>query len=239
MGLFDLFKKKEELPQGMRVVEYDPPEQHARIIVDSLNIMNKTTNPDTYFSRYKLASNKACLISGLKASIYNGMTANDIYNMLHNDKDRLHREFIDRLFISKKENQLVYQLHEVGLSMSPETREYFVSKLNGKRFRFCKVKFSNQGNKLYTYVTKDKTIAIGDTVTVPTGNKFVPDSTVLQVVDVFNASLDELDFPIEQLRCVERKLKGITCPHCGASISVDVGKKTGKCEYCQAEFYLL
>ena len=241
MGLFDMFRKKEQLPQGMRVVEYDPPEQHARIIVDSMNLINKTTNPDTYFSRYRLASNEACLISGMRGAIYNGMDAEQIYRMLNDkrEKDKLHREFIDRLFDAKKENQLTYQMYEVGLHMSPETRAYFVAKLAGKKYHFCKVRFSDQSNKLYTYVTKDKSINIGDTVTIPTGNTFVPDSKVLQVVDVFDASLDELEFPIESLRCVERKLKSITCPHCGASIQVDTGHKTGKCTHCQAEFYFV
>ena len=67
--------------------------------------------------------------------------------------------------------------------------------------------FNDRSNKLYTYVTKDKSISVGDIVTIPTGNKFVADSKILQVAEVFDASLDELEFPIEALRCVERKLQ--------------------------------
>ena len=55
MGIFSNNEKRQLQNKPMRVVEYDPPVQHARIIVDSMNLINKTTNPDTYFSRYKLA----------------------------------------------------------------------------------------------------------------------------------------------------------------------------------------
>lgn len=225
----------------IKVVKYDPPIQHVHIITDSLNIMNKTTNPDTYFSRYRTASNESILISDYDEIIYNGMTPIEIHNMLNDDyeKDELHIEFIDRLFRENKEDLLTYQLYEVGLHMSEEVREYFVNKLNGKKYHFCKVKFNENSNRLYTYVTKDKDINIGDTVTIPTGNGFVPESKVLQVADVFEASLDSLEFPLVNLRCVERKLKSIECPHCGAALRVDSIKKVGKCPHCDSEFYFI
>ena len=204
--------------------------------------MNKTTNPETYFSRYKLASDKACMISDyLSRPIYNGMNARQIYEMLSNprSRDNMHKAFIDRLFDAGKEDLLVYSLYEVGLGMSPQVRQYFVHKLAGKTYHFCKVRFNDNSNKVYTYVTKDRGITIGDTVTVPTGNGFVPESTVLQVVDVFDSSIDKLGFSIEKLRCVERKLKSVVCPHCGASLTINVAGKTGKCTHCGADFYFL
>lgn len=228
-------------PQGEQIVIYDPPAQHARIIAESLSIMEKTTNPSTYFDRYTLASNKSCMISQYPYAIYKGKTASQIHQMLYDgrSKDKLHREFIDRLFAAGKEDTLTYQLYDYGLDMSKSTREYFVKKLSGKKYHFCKVRFGKENSKLYTYVTKDKSISEGDTVTVPTGNCFVPESTVLQVVEVYDGSLDELCFPIESLRCVERKLKSISCPHCGAHIQVVAKGNAGKCQYCDAEFYFI
>ena len=168
------------------------------------------------------------------------MKDDKIYEMLNDryEMNMFHRDFIDRLFESGFEDRLTYQINEVGYSMMPETREYFVNKLKGKKYHFIKVEFP-ESKKLYTYVTKDASIMPGDTVTIPTGNGFVPDSKVKQVVDVFDAALEELEFSIEKLRCVEEKLKNIHCPNCGASIELDVREKTGKCKYCQAMFYLL
>ena len=222
-------------------VIYDPPEQHARIIVDSLNLIFKTKNPDTFFYRYKLASNEACGISDVDGAIYNGMNARQIYDWLNDreSKNKLQRDFIDKLFEEGRENSIAYQTYEVGYSMTPESRQYYIDRLNGKRFHFCKVKFDVGSNKLYTYITKDESVKVGDTVSVPTGNSYVPESKVVQVEETFDGALEDLPFEITSLRCVERKLKGIQCPHCGASISIDVGKKTGKCEHCGAEFFML
>ena len=216
-------------------------ERKADILRESLEIMDKTLNPDTYFSRYKLASNKACVMRHNPGVIYKGMDAGEIYEMLNDEfsKDDLHMEFIDRLFDAGRENILAYQIHDVGYSMSQAVRDYIVDMFDGKKFRFCKVSFNEPDNKTYTYITKNRKLQVGDTVTVPTGNKSVPNSKLAQVVETFDASLDELGFPIERLRCIESKLKSISCPHCGASISVDVAEKKGKCAYCSAEFYLI
>lgn len=238
MGLFFNRKKKEnKYPEGTNVrITVDYPEQHAAIIVDSFRIMNQTTNPDTYFSRYKLASNKACHIMGYKPAIYNGMTAEDIYYFLSEKKDRLHVEFIERVFDAGKENLFVYQMREIGLSMSREVRDYLVNRFGDKKFHFCRVSFNDRSSRTYTYVAKDKTISVGDTVTILAGNGFVKEEKIMQVVGIFDGSLKQLDFSIENLRCVERKLKSIICPSCGASIEVYENGKVGRCKYCGAEF---
>lgn len=222
-------------------VTYDPPEQHARILVDSLRLLESTTNPDTYFSRYKLAGNEACHISDYRGVVWNGMNAAQIERMLREESsmNMLHRKFIDRLFAEGKEDRLTFQMYEVGGYMTKSTLAYFKQKLGGKKYHFCKIRFNDMSNKLYTYVTKDKSVTIGDTVTIPTGNGYVPESKVMQVVEVFDGSLDELGFPIENLRCVERKLKSIVCPHCGASIQINTSEKLGKCTKCQSEFYFI
>ena len=166
------------------------------------------------------------------------MNSRQIFNMLNDPykRDAWHRKFINHLFERGKEDNLVFHMREAA--MSEASFDYFVKRLNGKKYHFCKVGFP-ESNKLYTYVAKDTSIKVGDSVTIPVGNGYVPDSKLKQVVEVFEASLDELDFDVRELRCIEEKLKNIVCPHCGASIEISVGEKTGRCTRCQAEFYLI
>ncbi len=209
-------------------------------LVDSMNLLVKTINPSTYASRAKLASNDAVMRTKDPRPVWNGLTCGQIYAML-NDREKktaFDKRFIDRLFEAGKEDRLTFQMYEVGYSFSDETLDYFLRRLNGKKYHFCKVGFP-ETNKLYTYVTKDASIKPGDSVTIPTGNGFVPDSKLKQVVEVFDMSLEELEFPLRSLRCVEEKLKSIICPHCGAPIEISVGQKFGKCTRCQSEFYLV
>ena len=244
MGFFDSLKKEKATSTDnyhyTRIEVYNPPGQHMMILKESLELMEKTINPSTFFSREKLASNKAVYCMRESRIIWHGMNCEQIYHMLNDDRKKIafDNRFIDRLFEKGVEDRLAYQMNEVGYAMLKESRDYYIKRLNGKKFYFCKVRFPDT-DKLFTYITKDKSIKVGDSVTIPTGNGFVPNTKLKQVVETFEASLDELEFPIERLRCIEEKLKNINCPNCGASIEVDVGAKTGKCKYCQAMFYLI
>ncbi len=243
MGLFDFLKNNSELPDKYHrkeVIVWNPPGQHMMILKESLELMEKTINPSTFFSREKLSLEKAMYCESEPNIIWRGMNCKQIYHMLSDNRSKVafDNHFIDRLFEKGVEDRLLYQMDEVGYSMLKESRDYYVKKLNGKKFYFCKVSFPDS-HKLYTYVAKDRTIKEGDAVVIPTGNGFVPDSKLKLVTETFEASLDELDFPIERLRCIEEKLKNIKCPNCGASIEIDVRAKTGKCRYCQAMFYLI
>lgn len=240
MGLFFNRKKENHLPVGTKVtVTYDPPEQYVRIILDSFRIMSETFNPSTYFSRYKLVMNKAVHIMEYEPVIYEGMNARSLYYWLSNNEDKIHKSFIDRVFAAGKENVFAYQMREIGLSMSPSVRKYLVDRFGNKKFHFCRVSFNDHSNKTYTYIAKDRTISTGDTVTIPAGNGYVKEEKIMQVVSTFEGSLNQLDFPIENLRCVERKLKNVSCPNCGASIEVYEQGKVGKCKYCGAQFYFI
>lgn len=126
-----LFKKK-----NMYVDEngaYNPPGQHMIILNDSLNIMEKTVNPSTYFPRYELALKKASYCINEKQAVWKGMNCKQIYKMLSEDKSRemLHRKFIDRLFEANKENRMIFQMDEVGKYMSESTKIYFSKRFNG------------------------------------------------------------------------------------------------------------
>ncbi len=239
MGLFDKFFSKDRKYVTYEKV-YNPPGQHMRILKNSLEIMEKTLNPETFFSRARLAEEKAMYCESEPNIIWNGMNCAQIYNMLSDRKKaaKLHKQFIDRLFKAGREDNLAYQLWDVGYDMDQSTLDYYVERLNGKLFHFCKIRFDGT-DKLYTYITKNRSVKAGDSVTIPTGNGFAPNSKLKMVVEAFDAPLESLEFELQQLRCVEDTLTNITCPNCGASIEVDVGEKTGSCPYCKTNFYLL
>ena len=190
---------------------YNPPGQHMIVLKDSLKIMGETLNPETFFSRMKLAKDKACYCDKEPAVILDGMTCRDIYEML-SDEDRRYdivTDFIDKLFDAGKEDNLTYKIHEISVYMTEDELDYFVDRLGEKKYHFCKVQVGDT-NKLYTYITKDRTIEVGDTVTIPVGNEYTHDYRIRQVEEVFDGPLDNLEFPVKALRCVDKKLKKIT-----------------------------
>ena len=221
MGIFDLMNKTDtrytmQREDGKTV--YNPPGQHMKILKDCMELMDSTTNPDTFFYRAKLASEKAMYCEHEPQIIWKGMTCRQIYQMLNDTEslDRVHMQFIDRLFAAGKEDNLTFQLSDVGYYMSEKTRNYFIHRLNGKQYHFCKVRFSGTG-KLYTYIARDRSITAGDMVTIPTGNKSQPGVDLVQVAEVFDASLDDLRFPLPSLRCIKNKYI-IKCLVCGAGM---------------------
>lgn len=213
MGLFDFFKKSSDRytfrgEDGKKY--FNPPGQHIIILKDCMELLEKTTSPGTFFSRAKLAQEKAYYCRFEKEIVWNGMNSEQIFQMLNNRESVawLHRKFIDRLFETGKEDNLTYQMREFGKNMNEQTLNYFLQRLNGKMYHFCKISFSDT-DKLYTYITKDPSIRVGDLVTIPVSTSFGPGSDLVQVANVFDAPLDDLEFPIYQLRCVKNKFNNL------------------------------
>lgn len=201
MGLF--FRKK---IKGIKETTFTPADQYVGIIEDSLRLMNDTLNPDTFMGRYKLATSDACKIRDIKGIKINGVPIKKLYEWLSGDKEKIHRDFIDRLFAKGEEDRFVFQMFEAGGYLSEDNKQYFVKKLKGKKYHFCQVIFT-EGGREYTYVAKDRTIQAGDMVSVPTGNGYVNESKLAKVVATKDIALEQLQFPVEKLRCVEGKFK--------------------------------
>ena len=232
---------------------YNPPEQHIRILKDSLDLMEKTSNPETYFSREKLVVEKALYCINEPQIVWSNLTCRQIYDVFTTPEKKasVDRTLIDKLFREGKEDLLVFQMQQVGGYMLKETLDYFVRRLNGKRYHFCKVRFDDSG-RLYTYVAKDPAIKQGDLVTVPTGNAFDKSTKLKQVVEAYDAPLDTLGFPINLLRCIEDRVKGTTveerivsmnlikleCPNCGAALQVNDQLKSCTCNFCGHTFII-
>ena len=140
------------------------------------------------------------------------------------------------MFEKGKEDNLIYQMEEVSSNVSPVILRYIEKRLKGRKYHFCKVTF-DRGGRAYTYVSKDKDTKRGGIVSVPVGNG--RETKLAYVEEVFDGSLGYLPFPLDKLRSVSSSYKNIDCPHCGARIGIDATKKTGRCEHCNTEFYLL
>ncbi len=249
MGLFSRKKNHPEpSPQPtprmeperwIRQESYKPVGRTVQIIEESLDIMEKTFNPDTFVGRFRMISNQTCELLYVPGVMIKGIPVKEMYRYLR-DEDQIYRQFIDKLFANGKEDRLVYQMEEIGGYLSQMNRDYIVHRMHeaGKKFHFCTIDFRERG-KEYIYVTKDPSIKPGDTITVPVGNGFVPEQKLAQVIRVMDMGLEDLQIPLEKLRCVDRKLKKITCPNCGAALEVSVGNKTGTCNKCGAQFYLI
>ena len=205
MGLFDFWKIKKPVIDERYVDDrgmYNPPGQHMIILMESMELCVKTVNPATFFSREKLAAEKAYYCRYEPDIVWNSMSSADIYEMLEDPakRDAWHRRFIDRLFEKGKEDELVFHMKDARISQS--TADYFVSVLKGKKYHFCKICFSNP-NKLYTYVTWDYSVKPGDSVSVTTGSGNASNTEVHQVAEVFDAPLDMLGIPVTSLRCID------------------------------------
>lgn len=235
------FESIEPTVSPRTVIYYDPWEQHANKVCNSFELINKTVNPDTFFYRCKLAADEAAHIRDIPDIIYDGKTAKEIYYWFHDKEEQIafQKKFIDRLFDAKKEDSLAYQLFDVGNRITDEALDYYIMKLNGKEFHFCKVLFDINGRKKYTYITKNRSTELYDIITVRVGNHDFSETKVVQVFDVFDAPLTRIDFPLRDLRCVDATLRSVKCPNCGANIQIEVESKKGICAYCQTDFSLL
>ncbi len=229
------------------------PDEQMRIVKESMELMERTSNPVTYFSRAKLAAEKARECIREPQIVWNGLTCKQIYDVLTIPEKRAYIEwsFINKLLGQGREDNLVFQMHEVGRCISRETLTGFVQKLKGKRYHFIKVRLDDS-DRLYTYVTRDPAIKQGDLVTIPTGNALDRSTKLKQVVEAYDAPLDTLEFPLEKLRCVEDKINtpsvekavitmnliSLECPNCGATLQVNDQLENCTCNYCGHAFYI-
>lgn len=189
--IVNLIEKNPDDPhKKLRVQDEDPnaARQHWATLKESLDILYETTDPETFFSRVGILS-----FAGPRSEIQ--------------------KIFITRLFACAQEDRLTFALDKVGGYLTKEAERYFLERLAGKQYHFCKVSFKNQ--KLYTYISRDRSIRKGDFVLIPVVSGSKRSVMVKQVAETFDASLDELEFPLERLRCIEEKIMPASVEHIG------------------------
>ena len=70
--------------------------RHFEILQDSLNLINSTVYPKTFFGRYKDALEDAQVIMELCGNSKTGKMAENIYNKLTDDKTQIVNDFLHR-----------------------------------------------------------------------------------------------------------------------------------------------
>lgn len=112
MGFFDRFRKKKREtvePSGGRGASYGrypesltdtqrllAAEQHFRILRDSLSIIQKTANPETFERRYALALREADILADLCRGQEMGEKAACLAEKLRREKEDLASAMLDR-----------------------------------------------------------------------------------------------------------------------------------------------
>ncbi len=115
MSIFNIFKKQKEADLNQKR-QWAMSVDHQRILTDSLELIQTTTNPKTFFSRYNLALKEAELL-------------NDTTHLtiLTEEKEDLFIEFFDRCYFSGKlphvKDDIISQKDEIP----PEAYDYFLS----------------------------------------------------------------------------------------------------------------
>ena len=74
------------------------PEQNLRIVEDCINIINRTTNPDTFFERYKLMELKIDELTAIQGPSYSGQSPIELKNQIITKKQAAIHDMIDRYF---------------------------------------------------------------------------------------------------------------------------------------------
>lgn len=90
MGFFDLFKKK----TGSKL-EYNQAQNCIRILNDCMNILQTTTNEDTFYYRLDLAEEKINQLCNLNAKT-NGTTPQEVRAAFYRDREKIIDDFNKR-----------------------------------------------------------------------------------------------------------------------------------------------
>lgn len=192
MGLFEIFKKKKKTPQFSPIDpnagygEYPddwPMElklaqaaQHFQIMRDSVELINKTVYPQTYFYRYKTAMREAEVVINLCKHHKLGKLAADTLAFLRSNRVEVTNDFLDRcdadnklLFIKNDLIAMQDQMPAECFAYLEELLDHHTDDDSGE-YIFCSVVF-NEGGKSYYYLTDDEGIRCGDYVAVPVGRQ--------------------------------------------------------------------
>lgn len=93
MGIFNKTKKQKQREKSRQLLI---GAQHDRILNDSIELIQTTVYPDTFFSRYALALKEAKLIIEQSPDTPYGEYASEVLAILTEDKEEIIMEFLDR-----------------------------------------------------------------------------------------------------------------------------------------------
>ena len=222
MGLFDIFKNKQKTsavspvdpnaaygeypsnwPMELKIAQAS---QHFRILCDSVDLINKTVNPKTYFYRYETAVREAEIVIKLCKDHAMGKEATKALSFLLSKKVEVTNEFLDRCDVAGKLPFIKDDLIVMRDQMPKECFAYFEELLGGHtdeddqdEYIFCSVVF-NEGGKSYYYLSDDEDVRCGDYVTVPVGKRNEENTGRVVKIEIFKGN--NAPIPVDSLKYI-------------------------------------
>ena len=176
MGLFGFSKKKSKTPSKAEIEEFSRKAKILNdyyIMCDSIEIMQETVYPQTFFKRYKMAIEKAEIVKNANDELSKD-AAKTLLEVKRNSV-KIFNAFFDRC---NKEGKLIFAKNEIISHKSeiPEESYKLFQKLinlsvdenDASEYVFCSITF-NENGKSYYYLSGGKDVQCGDTVVVPIG----------------------------------------------------------------------
>ncbi|MBQ1264692.1 MAG: hypothetical protein IIY04_04670, partial [Oscillospiraceae bacterium] len=154
------------------------PQRFYEILTDSLELLRTTTNPDTFFGRYKDALKAAAAILNTEQAQAYRAEAEQVCRNFLADREKPIREFVDRC----AEKGILYVHRDAIVCwegvISEELADYIDARCaeqlpaadEGVRYKYCAVMLDKSGRCFY-YRTEDMSLRCGDDVIVPVGEE--------------------------------------------------------------------
>ena len=151
------------------------------VLADSLNLIDTTVYPKTFFDRFDYAIVQAERFTEITKTERHLAYARGVISYLRKNKGEKTKAFIDRCYSSGKLYGVKDELLSGKYDMPPEAKEYLRKLLheietrddklpeNGE-YIYCSLLFGTTG-KTYYYKTNDETLKCGDEVIVPVGKE--------------------------------------------------------------------
>ena len=222
MGLFDIFKKKKtttnfspvdpnagygeypnDWPMELKLAQAS---QHFQIMRDSVELINKTVYPKTYFYRYETAVREAEVVIKLCKRHELGKMAAETLAFLLSSRVEVTNNFLDRCDAANKLPFIKNELIAMHDKMPAECFEYFEELLGCHtdeddldEYIFCSVVF-NEGGKSYYYLSDDEDIRCGDYVTVPVGKRNEENTGRVIKIEIFRGN--NAPIPVDSLKYI-------------------------------------
>lgn len=146
----------------------------------SLELLNTTVYPKTFFKRYDDALSSAREISDIAFSHTDKAFAKSVIDDLINNREQKIRDFVDRCHAQGKLYSVKDELLLGYYDLSPSIKSYIAELITGieddcgdipesGEYIYCSISFGTEG-RTYHYKTTDETLKCGDEVIVPVGN---------------------------------------------------------------------
>lgn len=168
------------------------------ILNDSLKILETTTNPKTYFGRYKTTlDNAKRLIETTQVPYYNKYALKVIADLTQNRSEKI-KAFVDRC----NSKGVLYSLKDELLSgeydIPSQVKEYIqvllkkremedINSSESGEYIYCSVSFV-PGGQTYYYKTTDETLKVGDEVIVLVAPQEEEKTAKIQKIERFPAN---------------------------------------------------